>query len=52
MLKVSDSLVLGYDVSENDEVKLIITRHTGKKLELINLLTGEKAKEIYNTLIK
>lgn len=51
MLKVSESYILGVDISENDELAITISKFTGTRLEQIRTFTGKEAEDIYNKAI-
>ena len=49
---VSDSILIGYDQRDGDNVVLIVGRKTPKQsVEVINAFQGEEAKELYERLI-
>jgi hypothetical protein len=50
MLKVSETYVIGVDITNDDESVIMISRHTGSGLECVNTITGKDAEELYKTL--
>lgn len=53
MLKVSETLVLGIDISGGKDISRVqVTRVIGNTCKVVNTFYGEKADEIYDSLIK
>lgn len=51
MAKISESLIIGVDFSENgDTGVLIVGRQTNGKVDVINAFQGTDAKELYDKL--
>lgn len=49
---ISDSILIGYDQRDGDNVVLIVGRKAPKQsVEVINAFQGEEAKELYERLI-
>lgn len=52
MLKVSESLMLGVDISDGEDISMVqIVRCHGNVREVVNTLYGEDAEITYNHLI-
>lgn len=52
MLKVSESLILGVDISDGEDISVVqIVRCHGNVREVVNTLYGEDAEITYNHLI-
>lgn len=49
--KISDTYLIGFDYSENDEAVLTVSKHQGSKLVGINTIYGDKAVEIMKELV-
>lgn len=53
MLSVSESYIIGIDISTNDdEACITVAKQNGSRLTLINVIQGEEVTEIYNKLTK
>lgn len=52
MLKLSESYIVGVDISEDDECSVTINRIDGMRIESVGTVTGEDAKTIYNIIKK
>jgi len=51
MAKLSESLIIGVDFSENgDNGVLIVGRHVNGEINIINAFQGTDAKELYDKL--
>lgn len=49
---ITDSIIIGYDQSENDNTVLIVGRkRPNQSVDIINAFQGEEAKELYERLI-
>lgn len=52
MLKLSESYIVGVDISEDDECSVTVNRIDGMRIESVGTITGEDAKTIYNIIKK
>ena len=49
---ITDSILIGYDQSENDNTVLVVGRkRPNQSVDIINAFQGEEAKELYERLI-
>lgn len=49
--KISDTYLIGFDYSENDEAVLTLCKRNGSKLMVVNSIYGDKAVNIMKRLI-
>lgn len=52
MLKLSESYIVGVDISEDDEYSVTVNRIDGMRIEPVGTITGEDAKTIYDIIKK
>lgn len=52
MLKLSESYIVGIDISEDDECMVTVNRIDGMRIEPVGTIKGEDAKTIYNIINK
>jgi hypothetical protein len=52
MLKVSESYIVGIDISTDDEYMATINRIDGMLIKPVAVVTGEDAKTIYDIINK
>lgn len=50
MLKVSDTFIVGIDISNEDEAVVSVSKNGGSRLEYVNTITGDDAKALYELL--
>ena len=50
MLKVSESLIIGIDITHEDESVITVARSNGSKLTHVKTITGKEAEDLYNKL--
>jgi hypothetical protein len=51
MLRISDSILVGFDYSDDEDITVLTVAKTdGKHISVINTLTGDEAIELYNKL--
>lgn len=48
---ISDCLHVGIDFSPNDRDCVVVTRRNGDKTYVVNVLTNEEAREVYDKLV-
>lgn len=51
MLKVSDTYVVGVDISEEDDTVVTVAKYVNGRMHPINTFTGEQGRKIYEELI-
>ena len=49
--KISETYLIGFDYSENDEAVLTLSKRQGSKLIIINTIYGDKAVDIMTQLV-
>lgn len=47
---ISDRLIIGYDMSGDDQASLIVARKHGRGLHIINEFQGTEAEKLYEKL--
>lgn len=50
MLRISESYILGFDISQEDEAVLTVVTRVSNTLEYVNTLIGEDARAMYEKL--
>lgn len=51
MLKVSESYIIGVDITGDDESVITVAQNQGSKWKYINTVVGKDAEEVYEKLI-
>lgn len=49
--KISETYLIGFDYSENDEAVLTLSKRQGSKLVVVNTIYGDKAVDIMMQLV-
>lgn len=49
--KISDTYLMGFDYSKNDEAVLTLSKRQGSKLVVVNTIFGDRAVDIMKQLV-
>ena len=53
MLSVSENYIIGIDISpKGDETTLTVSKHTGSRMMLVNVIQGSEAEDLYCKLTR
>lgn len=50
MLKVSETLIIGIDITQEDESVITVAKSNGSTLTHVNTITGQEAEDLYKKL--